>query len=61
LLTLLFPTDIRSVFEQQVFCSFKDIFIFFGRFAVFAVAYFVYDAAKGGNNMEQVKGYGRLW
>jgi len=50
----------RSVLEQQVFCAFKDIFVFLGRFTVFAVADFVDNAVKGGHNMEQVKDDGRL-
>ena len=57
---MLLPTDMRSVFKQQVFCAFKDIFILLGSFTVLAVTDLVDYSVKGGHNMKQVKDDGRL-
>jgi len=58
---MLFPTDMRSVFKQQVFCAFKDIFVLLSGFPVLGVTDLVDDTVKSGHNMKEIKDDGRVW
>ena len=48
---------VSTVFQQQVFGSFKNSLILFRGFAIFAVSDFIDDAAKIGHNMKQIEHY----
>jgi len=52
---MLFATDMRSVFEQQVFGAFKDSFMLLGSFPVLAVTDLVDDTVKSSHNMKEIK------
>jgi hypothetical protein len=44
-----------SIFEQEIFGTLKDLLVFLGGFAIFAVAYLVDNSAELSDHMEQVE------
>ena len=53
LLAMLFCTDIGSIFKQQVFRAFKNIFVLLGSFTVLAVTDLVDYSVKSGYTMKE--------
>ena len=52
---MLFPTDMRSIFKQQVFSPFKDSFMLLNSFPVLVVTDLVDDTVKSDHNMKEIK------